>query len=168
MKYYTEYITELRDNECFVFGSNLNGWHGAGSAGYASFNVFGNVWRQVDYGAKSDGWRGKWNVKGVAEGYQAGTEGRSYAIPSVTKPGERRSIPLDKIKESIIKFGEFAENISQMRFYVAQDAKMGYNGYTAEEMASCWATICPIDNVYFYKPFYDLLAERITLPDLFS
>lgn len=30
--YTPEHIDKLRQNEIFVFGSNLNGWHGGGAA----------------------------------------------------------------------------------------------------------------------------------------
>ena len=160
MKFYSEYITDLKDDEVFVFTSNSSGWHGAGSAGYASFGEFGNVWRNHDYGNKPDGWRGKWNAKGIAEGMQEGREGKSYAIPSVTRPGAKRSIPKKQLKENIEKFYHFAYNNPQWKFYVAQDAKPGYNGYSVEEMVEMWTVKYPADNVYFYEPFYSLLRER--------
>ena len=57
--YTPENITELRENEIFVFGSNLRGMHGSGAARVA-MNRFGAVWG-----------------KGV------GLQGRSYAIPTM-------------------------------------------------------------------------------------
>ena len=52
-------ISELKENEIFVFGSNLGGFH-AGGAARAAMNRFGAVWGQ-----------------GV------GLQGRSYAIPTM-------------------------------------------------------------------------------------
>ena len=52
-------ITNLKDNEIFVFGSNLQGKHGAGAAAIA-VNQFGAIWGQ-----------------GV------GLQGQSYAIPTM-------------------------------------------------------------------------------------
>ena len=52
-------ITELKQNEIFVFGSNLAGAHGGGAARLA-YNRFGAVWGQ-----------------GV------GLQGQSYAIPTM-------------------------------------------------------------------------------------
>lgn len=40
-----EWITELKDNEIFVFGSNLAGAHGGGAARVA-YDRFGAVWGQ--------------------------------------------------------------------------------------------------------------------------
>ena len=58
-RYTPEIISELKDNEIFVFGSNLAGAHGGGAA-RAAFNKFGAVWGQ-----------------GV------GLQGQSYAIPTM-------------------------------------------------------------------------------------
>ena len=58
-KYTPEFITELADDEVFVFGSNLAGMHGGGAAATAH-RCFGAVWG-----------------KGV------GLQGQSYAIPTM-------------------------------------------------------------------------------------
>jgi len=54
-----DFITELKPNEIFVFGSNLAGAHGGGAA-YIAYEKFGAVWGQ-----------------GV------GLQGQSYAIPTM-------------------------------------------------------------------------------------
>ena len=54
-----EYITELKENEIFVFGSNLQGMHGSGAARIA-YEEFGAIWGQ-----------------GV------GLQGQSYGIPTM-------------------------------------------------------------------------------------
>ena len=53
------FVTELAENEIFVFGSNLQGMHGGGAA-RAAYDKFGAVWGQ-----------------GV------GLQGKSYAIPTM-------------------------------------------------------------------------------------
>ena len=58
-EYTPEWITELKENEIFVFGSNLAGAHGGGAA-YIAMQRFGAVWGQ-----------------GV------GLQGQSYAIPTM-------------------------------------------------------------------------------------
>jgi len=55
----TEFITELKPDEIFVFGSNLRGMHGGGAA-YAAYRKFGAIMGQ-----------------GV------GLQGQSYAIPTM-------------------------------------------------------------------------------------
>ena len=59
-----EHITKLADNEVFVFGSNLQGYHGGGAA-RAALNHFGAVW-----------------------GVGVGMQGQSYAIPTMQGPVE--------------------------------------------------------------------------------
>ena len=54
-----EWITGLKADEIFVFGSNLDGMHGGGAA-YAAFRHFGAVW-----------------------GCGVGLQGQSYAIPTM-------------------------------------------------------------------------------------
>jgi hypothetical protein len=58
-EYTPEQITELKPNEVFVFGSNLDGAHGGGAARMA-YRQFGAVWGQ-----------------GV------GLQGQSYGIPTM-------------------------------------------------------------------------------------
>ena len=52
-------VSELAEGEVFVFGSNLQGWHGGGAA-RAAYNKLGAVW-----------------------GQGTGLQGRSYAIPTM-------------------------------------------------------------------------------------
>ena len=54
-----DFITELKENEIFVFGSNLQGMHGGGAA-FIAYEKFGAIWGQ-----------------GV------GLQGQSYGIPTV-------------------------------------------------------------------------------------
>ena len=58
-EYTPNMISALKENEIFVFGSNLGGMHGGGAA-HAAYNRFGAVWGQ-----------------GV------GLQGQSYAIPTM-------------------------------------------------------------------------------------
>lgn len=58
-KYTPERIRSLAEDEVFVFGSNLRGWHQGGAAKYA-YDCFGAVWGQ-----------------GI------GMQGHSYAIPTM-------------------------------------------------------------------------------------
>ena len=59
VEYTPDVINSLADNEVFVFGSNLRGWHQGGAAKHAQ-RYFGAVWGQ-----------------GV------GLQGQSYAIPTM-------------------------------------------------------------------------------------
>ena len=58
-RYTPDRISELKENEIFVFGSNLEGSHGGGAARLA-YNRFGAVW-----------------------GLGTGIQGQTYAIPTM-------------------------------------------------------------------------------------
>ena len=137
-------ITQLADNEVFVFGSNSTGFSGAGSAGLACRGDARNTWR-------SDSWFlaamkspvgspnriGKWAVYGVARGYQVGREGRSYAIETIKHPGMRRTIPLSVIEDQLKQMFVFARENPNLRFLMTP-VGAGYAGYTDGEMRGVW------------------------------
>lgn len=147
----------LAEDEVFTYGSNKDGFSGSGSAGYATFNEFGNVWRQHNYQDWPKGTKGKWNIKGQSEGPMLGTEGKSYAIPTVTRAGAKRSIHLSEIKKSIEKFYAFAKSRPHLKFFVAQENKVGLNGYLPSELAEIYSGNIP-ENVYFDEGFAKLLT----------
>ena len=155
-------IRELKSNQVFVFGSNINGFHGAGAAGYASFGESGNVWRKYNYVNKPNGWKGKWNVKGVGEGLQEGIEGMSYALPTVVKPGYKRSIRPEKITENIKRMYECARLNRDKEFLVSYDGKSKklLSGYSIIELAEMFrkAGIKPV-NVIFEKTLENMIKE---------
>ena len=82
-RYTPEIISELKDNEIFVFGSNLAGLHGGGAA-RAAFNKFGAVWGQ-----------------GV------GLQGQSYAIPTMHGGPEKIKPYVDEFVEFAKKHREY-------------------------------------------------------------
>lgn len=159
-------ITSLTENECFVFGSNLDGFHGAGAAGYAFRGDASNTWRQDSFFIKamsapplSEVRIGKWAIYGVARGYQRGREGASYAIPTVTKPGRKRSIPLADIQRDVDDFIKYAIDHPDVRFYVTE---LGCNlaGWTPSEIASLFG-MPNISNISLPKSFLDALDKTI-------
>ena len=158
MQTYSGVINKLGPRDIFVFGSNLSGFHGAGSAGFASFGVAGNRWREFGYAQKPDGWRGLWNVKGQGEGLQHGTVGWSYALPTVVRAGAKRSRTPEQIVASIAEFYTVAARNPNWRFLVAQSVRAGLNGYSGQEMASFFRKAGPIpDNVAFEHAFAALI-----------
>lgn len=92
----------------FVFGSNLAGIHGAGSAKEA-FRLYGAVWGQ-----------------GV------GIAGNSYAIP--TKDQHIKSMTLEQIEPYIKDFIEFAKANPSYRFNIV-DIGCGLAGFKPEDIA---------------------------------
>lgn len=89
-RYTEETITRLEDNEIFVFGSNLGGYHGGGAADIA-FRQFGAIWGQ-----------------GV------GLQGQSYAIPTMGRGG------IDEIRTHVEDFITFAESQPELIFLVTR------------------------------------------------
>lgn len=94
--------------EVFVFGSNLAGIHGRGSARAA----------MVNHGA----------VLGVGVGFK----GRSYAIP--TKDANLKTLPLDRIEHYVSEFILFARQYPEMRFNIVAIG-CGLAGYKPAQIA---------------------------------
>lgn len=82
-----------RDNEVFVFGSNLAGVHGAGAAKQAT-----------KYGARY--------------GQGVGAAGRSFAIP--TKDNELNTLKLDHIKLYIDRFVKITHEYPLVNFFITR------------------------------------------------
>lgn len=101
------WITRLKDNEVFVFGSNYAGRHGKGAAKQA-----------LSFGARY----------GVGEGLK----GRTYGIP--TKDNSLRVLPLDRIKKHVDKFIEFAISRPDLIFLVTEIGT-GLAGYKIKQIA---------------------------------
>ena len=159
---YGERVVTLKPNEVFIFGSNEHGFHGAGAAGFASFGRTGNVWREEGYGDKPYGWRGKWNVKGIAEGLQEGTDGKSYALPTVVQAGQKCSLTKLQIIINIKRMYKVAQDHSELTFLVAgsDDGKIPLNGYSHKDMVLMYSAAGPIPtNVLFSDSYTKMIGE---------
>jgi len=161
MKTYSGYITELKSNQVFCFGSNLQGFHGAGAAGFASFGVNGNKWRDFDYSNKPNGWKGHWNIKGIGVGFQEGNEGKSYAIPTVKRAGSPMSLDKSEICKNIQDLYSFAKDHPDLEFLIAycNDGKTLLNGYTIEEMATMFNVATIPENIVFEERFAEIIKK---------
>ena len=94
--------------DIFVFGSNLAGRHGKGSAREALLN---------------------W---GATYGKGVGFHGRSYAIP--TKDGSLRVLPIEEIAGYVHHFLLFANEHPEHTFHIVKIG-CGLAGYSEREMA---------------------------------
>ena len=166
-KTYTGLITELDENQVFVFGSNMYGFHGGGSAGFATFGKDGN-WRASNYHLQPNGFKGEWNEKGIGEGIQFGTIGKSYAIPTVYRAGQPHSRTKEQICFCIDKFYSFALQCEKWEFLVAYTAEgRNLNGYSNQEMADMFYNDGNIpDNIVFESGFNDLVFNNRTAFDV--
>ena len=133
MKHYTGNITP-EPNTIFVFGSNPEGRHGAGSAKVA----------RLHFGA----------IYGQGEGLQ----GSSYALPTkdlrVKENNGYCSISKEQIIENIKSLYECAKGHPNLDFKIAYRNvfEKSLNGYTGAEMMSCFKQACGgqyPDNIYF-------------------
>jgi hypothetical protein len=115
---------------CFVFGSNLAGRHGAGSARHALIHC----------GARY----------GVGVGYC----GNSYAIP--TKGHQLEVLPLGEIAQHVATFVEFARRNPQMNFEIVK-VGCGLAGYNNSEIAPLFRG-AP-DNCQFHSDWLPFLTE---------
>lgn len=111
-------------HEVFVFGSNLAGRHGVGSAAHA----------RQHHGA----------VYGVGEG----RTGDAYAIP--TKDNNLKVLSLERIKRSVDSFLEYAKDRPTVKFNVVA-VGCGLAGYRPQDIAPMFVTATP--NVYLPKEF---------------
>lgn len=146
-----EFVTELKPNEVFVFGSNEQGFHGAGAAGLACRGDSRNNWRtdtwfceavahlQNDFYPELNPqiYRGKWARIGVARGYQEGNDGRSYAVATVTRPGAKRSISRRDIYYQLVRLWEII-NSHPFETYLIPPIGESYAGWTRDEMDQVW------------------------------
>lgn len=105
-------ITELKNNEIFVFGSNQLGKHDGGAAKFAVDN-FG-AWYGVGYG-----------FQGVLH--------KSYAIPTLDENMEK--IPLHVIQNDLQLLCWIAERMPSVNFLLTPIGT-GIAGYTIEDLES--------------------------------
>lgn len=139
-----ELVTTLQPDEVFVFGSNATGFHGAGAAGLACRGDARNTWRQ-------DAWFqaalrtppgspervGKWAILGQARGWQQGSEGMSYAVQTIERPGQRRSTSRRFIYAQLLDLWRHIADHPEWT-YLLTPLGEGYSGYSHAEMQQVW------------------------------
>lgn len=126
MKYTPEFITELGENQIFVFGSNLAGKHNGGGARIA-LEKFGAIYGQA-----------------------LGSQGQSYAIPTLGFNFEKISIT--EIRYYIDLFFNYAYNHPQFEFFVTKIG-CGIAGYEISEIAPL--LLNPFKNIVLPKEFVE-------------
>lgn len=139
MKTYKGLITSLPERAIFVFGSNYQGRHGAGSAAVA----------KAKFGAKT------------RQGN--GLMGQSYGI--ATKDLTKRkhpSVSTSDVKKQIKTLYEFAEINPTYEFYIAYSDKGPYlSGFTPQQMADMFSCTDIPDNIVFEEGFSKLLTIKV-------
>lgn len=158
-------ITELKENEVFVIGTNETGFHGAGSASFAfRFNPSGN-WRNDEFFLKamksesmSNDRIGKWAIYGIAEGLMGGKLGKSYGIITIKKPGEKCSRSLVQIWKDIHNFLMFVKANPSYTFYLPEIGT-NFAGWSVSDIASFFRDANTYENLYIPKRFAEWLEK---------
>ena len=100
------------DQRVFVFGSNLLGIHGGGAARYAVTKL------------------------GAADGIGEGPTGRTYALPTCSRPGVPMTI--ESVRIHVQHFLAHAARTPDTRYYVSA-VGCGIAGFTEGEVAPMFA-----------------------------
>lgn len=132
-------ITELKDNQVFVFGSNEQGFHGAGAAGYAFCGDSANNWRTNPLKQDAVWGRcviGNWCVWGQGRGLMRGHKGKSYAIATVERPGGKQ-VSYGELYLQVVAFLKFATANINTEFLVTPIG-MGLAGWTRSVIDGLW------------------------------
>lgn len=129
-----ENITSLKENEVFVFGSNLSGIHGGGAALTA-----------VKWGAKKG--------KGV------GLFGQTYALPTKSKNIER-SLTIEEIKPYADEFISFAVANPQLHFLLTE-VGCGLAGIKHEDISPLFKPALMVTNISMPQKFIDVLNAQM-------
>ena len=122
-------IRKVKDNEVFVFGSNLKGIHGKGAA----LDAMG---------------------MGAVRGNGHGIQGNTYALP--TKQTPWISLPLDKIESYVKVFLAYAIENPDKTFLVTRIGCMNA-GYTPTQIAPFFRDALSIQNVYLPADFWEII-----------
>lgn len=124
-------ISELKENEIFVFGSNESGIHGGGAARLAN-DKFGAIWGEPE-----------------------GEFGQTYAIPTKDKT-VRNTLSLEQIHEYVDKFISHAKN-NPDKIYLVTEIGCGLAGLTPREVAPLFAKAVGVSNISLPSKFWKIL-----------
>jgi hypothetical protein len=133
MRITNDEITELKENEIFVFGSNLSGIHGGGAARLAH-QKFGAIW-----------------------GLPVGLHGQTYAIPTKSE-NIARTLTIDEIKPFVDKFIEFTKTKSGLTFLVTEIG-CGLAGLKIKDVAPLFEHAIDLENVHLPEKFWQILSK---------
>ena len=135
------YITSLKENEIFVFGSNKSGRHGKGAAKTA-----------LQWGAKY----------GQAEGLQ----GKTYGIPTVNA-SISNSISVEKIKTYVDRFILFANNNKDLHFLVTEIG-CGLAGLTPKQIAPLFKDAISLENISLPSKFIRIIGTNNAITEYYT
>lgn len=148
------FLTEIKDNEVFVFGSNPEGRHGAGAAKAAM--KFGAIYGQ---GRGLMGQSYGLVTKNLKAGYTEESTGITY------KRSGTRSVSLSQIRENIKELYQCANNNPDKKFiisYKVNPDEKNLNGYSDMEILSMFIdqnNVYVPDNIIFHNSYKPLIEQ---------
>jgi hypothetical protein len=143
-----KFVTKLKPNEIFVYGSNVEGRHGKGAAKCA----FG------DYPHKLNT-IGKWAIYGVAKGYMQGLQGASYAIITKELRAHKPAITIEQIKSQVNQFLLWASEHPEVECLVTLFG-CSLAGFKVSEIAKLFSDVDIPANVALPQEFGDILEKH--------
>lgn len=126
----TRNVIDLKENEVFVFGSNLSGRHGAGAAKQAM----------------------KWGAK---YGQGNGIQGKTYGIPTVNAFVTQK-LPIIQINSYVQEFIKYTRDHQELHFLVTAIG-CGLAGWTEDDIAPLFLETTVMNNVSLPKEFWKVL-----------
>lgn len=133
MKITPENVSALAENEFFVFGSNLNGYHGAGAA-YTAHKLFDAE-------------------MGVGEGIT----GKCYAFP--TKDKNMNPVSIADFSSSVKKLKEVI-NANPNKHFLITRVGCGLAGFRDYEVAPLFKEFLELPNVSLPSEFLNILINE--------
>lgn len=145
----------IEQNQCYVFGANATGFHGAGGAGNAFMGEKGNSWRTnsdfqlalkalnaMKSGAKynSADLIGKYAVLGQVH-FMEGLLGYSYGIITTQDPGKQGFVDSTYLLRELKKMLECVNSKPNLTFVCSNfglKRPMGFSWWSKDEMKNLW------------------------------
>ena len=144
---YSGLISNLKENQVFVFGSNPVGINGnpAKGTGGAALVATTNGW--VEQSEKMDN--------------RLSNSGKAWGLTTVSYPGKKRSKTFQEILEGIKKLYDYAKANPEKEFLVAYSGTgTNLNGYSNQELGAMFSRFPIPSNVVFEEQFATLLTPK--------
>ncbi len=139
-EYTPNFINQLKENEIFVFGSNLKGMHAGGAA------VFGSNLKGMHAGGAA---RVAVDKFGAVWGQGVGMQGQCYAIPTMQGG-------VETIQPYVDEFIAYARQHPEYKFLVTRIA-CGIAGFRVEEIAPLFKAAIDVENIILPQDFVEIL-----------
>ncbi|MEY3920475.1 MAG: hypothetical protein RL634_236 [Bacteroidota bacterium] len=129
-------LDSLKQKDIFVFQTNENGFHGAGSAGWA-FNGKASGWQnnkkfQTQWNS-GERVRGLFAILRQSSGLMAGTDGIGYGIVTCVTAAQPKSVPMSDIEAQLKELRSYTIRKPFLNFILASIGT-GHAGYSQNEM----------------------------------